>query len=140
MESFPKTFKKLDNFYQSTQRATTYSVELIHHLLKRPDTNDLKIFVRTFEKLSERLRNCQDVCCQDVWEGSVTDHELHDFIKCFGIFCLILSILSLAFWNASRTVCSLSIIFTPDFGFKILAECRRIILSLKQNFFKTYFW
>jgi hypothetical protein len=36
-----------------------------HHLLKRPDTYDLKIFVRTFEKLSGRLRNRQDVCCQD---------------------------------------------------------------------------
>jgi hypothetical protein len=35
---------------------------IIHHLLKRPDTYDSKIFVRTFEKLSERLRNRQDVC------------------------------------------------------------------------------
>jgi hypothetical protein len=33
----------------------------LHHLFKRHDTYDLKIFVRMFEKLSGRLRNCQDV-------------------------------------------------------------------------------
>jgi hypothetical protein len=45
----------------------------VHHFLKRPDTYDLNIFVRTFEKSSGRLRNRQDV--QETVRRTVFDWE-----------------------------------------------------------------